>query len=505
MSHSENNKRIAKNTLMLYFRMIVVTLVSLFTVRIILRILGIVDFGIYNVVGGVVGFLGMLNGTMVSATQRFLTYELGKGDLKQFNRVFSMLMIIFLSLSVILFFIAIALGSWVVNYFLVIPPQRLNVALWLYYFSVVTFIFSLISIPYMSSIVANEKMNIYAYVSLIEVVLKLLLVYCLYISTYDKLLTYGFLTMLVTLFVTLVYRIYCVRKLSGCNFKLYWDRLLFKELIGYTSWNLFGSVTSILNNQGQSIILNIFFGPVVNAAKAIADKINAVFVSFSNNFYMAVRPQIIKSYAQGDLDNMFSLVYKSSKFSFYLLFVLTLPLIILMKSVLQLWLGQTTNDMIIFSQLVLVFSLVNVFEQPITVMIQSTGKIRNYEIVIGSITLILIPLSYLAFKFGAPAYYSMIILIFIYIVAHFFRLYIAKKQLGMSIGYYCRYIFVPIIFSSIPSLFICLVLSRTMPIGSVVGIILFVLSSFGISLISILLLGLNNSERLIFISKLKRK
>jgi O-antigen/teichoic acid export membrane protein len=265
-------------------------------------------------------------------------------------------------------------------------------------------------------------------------------------------------------------------------------------------------LTSILNYQGQSLILNIFFGPVVNAAKAIADKINSVVSSFSNNFYMAVRPQIIKSFSSGNKDYMFQLVYRSTKFSFYLLFLIAMPLIFLMKKILIIWLGveQVNQDMVIFSQLCLVFSLVNVFEQPITVMIQATGKIKNYQLIIGFFTLLLIPICFVAFKMGAPAYYSLIILISIYSIAQIFRLIIAKKQLGLSITFYCRNIFLPILISIFPSIFfsyfICLFFSDNLIELILAGILCLLISIF-----FIFYLGINKKEREVIVSYLQNK
>lgn len=506
MPNTENNKRIAKNTLLLYFRMILVSLVTLFTTRIILEQLGIENYGIYNVVGGIVGFLAMLNGSLTSATQRFLAFELGSGNIKDYNRVFSMLLTIFLILSFVILLVSLVIGPWLINDVIVIPNGKRNIALWVYYFSVVTFFLNLLSIPYMSSIIAHEKMGIYAFMSFIEVILKLLLAYTLYISTFDKLLTYGFLTMCVTFLVTLFYCGYCINKIKGCKYHFSWEKALFSKLLDYIGWNLFGSVTTILNTQGQTLVLNIFFGPVVNAAKAISDRINSIVVSFSNNFYMAVRPQIIKSYASGDHDYMFKLVIRSSKFSFYLLFLITLPLIILMKNILKLWLGanQVNNDMIIFSQLMLLYSLVNVFENPITAMIQATGNIRKYEIVIGFFTLLLLPICYFIFKLGFPAYYSIIVLITIYIIAYFFRLAIAKQQLGLSIQYYLSNVFVPVLISSIPSVALSYYICKFFP-KNFLGITYSVFSCLFISITFIFFLGLNKSERNTSINFIKAK
>lgn len=496
MPNSENNKRIAKNTLLLYFRMIAVSLVSLFTTRIILEQLGVENFGIYNVVGGMVGFLGMLNGSMTSATQRFLAFELGSGDVKSYNRVFSMLLTIFLALSVGLMVVALAFGPWLINDFIVIPDEKRSVSLWVYYFSVVTFFVNLIAIPYMSSIIAHEKMGIYASMSSIEVVLKLLLVYSLYVSSFDKLLTYGFLTMCVSFLITMSYCVYCIYHIKGCIYRFFWENPLFRQLVGYISWNLFGSVTTILNYQGQTLVLNLFFGPLVNAAKAISDKINSIVGAFSSNFFMAVRPQIIKSYASGEHDYMYKLVNKSSKFSFYLLFLLTLPMIILMESILTLWLGanQVTDNMIRFSQLMLVFSLVNVFESPITTMIQATGNIRKYEIIIGSVVLLVLPICYFLFKIGFPAYYSLIVLILIFIVAQFFRVYVAKQQVGLSIRYYFRGVFIPVIVAATPSAFLSYSLCKFIS-NDFIGIVYSIFICLSVSILFVFLLGLDKSEK----------
>jgi O-antigen/teichoic acid export membrane protein len=491
-----NNKKIAKNTLLLYFRMIVVSLVSLFTTRIMLEKLGVENFGIYNLVGGIVGFLGMLNGSMTSATQRFLAFELGSGNVKSYNKVFSMLLTIFIILSLVLLVIALIVGPWLIKDFIVIPDEKRALAIWVYYFSIVTFLISFISIPYMSSIIAHEKMGIYAFMSFIEVILKLVLIYTLCISSFDKLLTYSFLTMSVAIILTTSYSIYCIVKIKGCNYLFFWEKSLFKKLISYISWNLFGSVTSILNYQGQTLILNLFFGPLVNAAKAIADKINSVVGSFSNNFFMAVRPQIIKSYASGDYTNMFKLVNRSSKFSFYLLYLITLPLIILMQKILTLWLGanQVDNNMIVFSQLMLVFSLVNVFESPITTMIQATGDIRKYEIIIGSGVLLVLPICYFLFQLGFPAYYSLIVLILIFIIAHFFRLFIAKKQLGLSINHYLKSVFRPIILSALPTSILGYYLSKYCT-DNIFGMFFSLLSCIFSTILFIYILGLNSSEK----------
>jgi O-antigen/teichoic acid export membrane protein len=480
--------------------------VSLYTVRVVLNTLGEVDYGIYNVVAGIVGFLGVLNWALISATQRFLSFELGRNDIVQYTKVFSMMLIIFVLLSGIVLITSLIIGNWVITDFLVIPPDRIVVAKWLFAFSVVTFIIDLTGIPYMSSVVAHEKMSIYAYMSILEVTGKLVVVYLLKISVYDKLATYGFLTMLVTFLVTIGYRFYCIKKLEGCRFRLHWDSGLFRKLFAYIGWNLFGSFTNILNIQGQAVLLNFFFGPVINAAKAIADRINMVVSSLSGNFYMAVRPQIIKSYAANNNEHMFKLVYSTSKFSYYLLFIVVLPLIISMEGILKIWLGadQVTQNMVMFCNLILVYSLVNVFEQPITIMIQATGNIRKYELVIGCCTLLFLPISFLLFKMGMPPYSSLIVLISIYAVAQLFRLLIAKWQLSFSLKYYLSRVVLPVLLSSVPTILVSYYLS-TFFSYSFKDIVLLSGVSFTTAAVSIYLVGITKEERSLLISYVQNK
>lgn len=444
--NQSNNKTIVKNTFFLYIRMIVITVVSLFTARITLQVLGIQDYGIYNVVGGIIGFLTFLTGTMTSATQRFLSFELGRNDLSRFNQIFSMLIVIFLLVSGVILILGSLVGIWMVNNILVIPKDRLTAANWVMFFSVLTFISNMVTIPYMSAIIAHERMSIYAYMSLLDALMKLLLVYLLYISPLDKLISYAFLTMASTALITFIYRSYCSKKLAGCIFHHYWEPDIFKTILRYTGWNLFGSVTSVLNQQGLTLVLNLFFGPLVNAAKAIADRINTVVISFSNNFYMAVTPRIIKQYSAGNYEQMRSLINYSSKYSFYLLLILTLPLIHNMKDLLVLWLGKgvVTEDTVTFSRLILAFSLINILEQPLTTAVRATGNIRNYQISVGVVTLSSLPITYLFFYYNEPAYTCFFVLIASYIIAHIIRLYICKKQVGLSIIEYTKMVIIPI-------------------------------------------------------------
>lgn len=487
---------IAKNTIMLYFRMIISTLVSLITARYTLQILGAEDFGIYNVVGGIIGFMSVITGTMTSATQRFLAYELGTNNTGAYTRTFSMLINVFVFLCIAIFLVFEACGNLFLDE-LVIPAERGRAAFWIYQFSIVSFIMCTLSIPYQSAIIAYEKMGIFAYLTFFDVFSKLLLLFVLFLIPYDKLISYAVVMLFSVAVTNTLYYLYCKYKLDGCCYTFCWDKKFFTELSKYTGWNLFGSLSVVLNNQGQSIILNVFFGPVVNAAKAIADRINSIVTSFSANFYMAVSPQIIKSYAIGDLDNMKKLVIKSSRLSFYLMMVLAIPLIFVMPQLLSIWLGAEiiTLEMVRFSQLILVYSLIVVFENPITMTIRATGNIKKYQLYIGIITLSFLPLCYVLFLLKLPAYYSMVLLSGVYLFAQIVRVYIAAPILGISVYKYLRMVLIPSLSLAIIAFFLSYMISSLLPSDGLTNLFIKLFLSFMVTANLAYFIGLTSTER----------
>ena len=324
----ERSRRIAKNTAMLYVRMIFIMFVSLYTSRVVLSTLGVSDYGVYNVVGGVVYMFSFLNAAMTNGTQRFLSYELGRGDICQLRKMFSITLSIHIFIGLVIVILAETIGLWFLNTQLNIPAERMMAANWVYQFSILSFLISVIQVPYNSLIIAHERMNVYAYVSIIEVILRLLVVFILTQIDYDKLTLYGFLYFSVTLIAAVIYAVYCKIKFSECTSHFVYDHLLFKRLLSFAGWNLYGNVTCVVAAQGVNLILNIFFGPVINAARGIAYQISSSIYGFANNFQMAVNPQIIKSYAAGENEYMMNLIFRSAKFSFYLLFIIALPIFI---------------------------------------------------------------------------------------------------------------------------------------------------------------------------------
>ncbi|MBQ7442863.1 MAG: hypothetical protein IJS59_03220 [Bacteroidaceae bacterium] len=450
MEELQNNKRIARNSLILYFRMIVITIVSIYTTRITLQILGVEDFGIRNVIAGLLAFMGIITTAMVNAAQRFLAFELGKNDLYRYRQIFSMLINLFLLTTIIGILLFEIIGPYVISHFLTIPLERLSAAQCIFQLTIIDFAISTLVIPYTSAVIAYEKMDIFAFVSLLDACLKLAAVFLLYIIPFDKLIAIVFLTAIAHLLSNLTYVIFCRLKLEGCRYKLCWDKPTIKYQLSFIGWNLFGTTTSIMNVQGQAILLNIFFGPTINTAKAISDNVHTVVISFVSNFFMAVNPQIVKTYANGKKSHTKQLVLNSSRYSLYLILILTLPLIFNMQHVLQLWLGteQVTPEMVLFSQWTLILCIAHTFEYPITQTVRATGDLKKYQIGTGLQTLLFIPVCYIGFKIGAPPITSMIILTAISVSVLFFRVWILSQILDIPIKSYYKDIVWPVTYSS---------------------------------------------------------
>jgi O-antigen/teichoic acid export membrane protein len=354
---TQNNKRIAKNTLALYIRMLFMMIVSLYTSRVILHTLGVEDFGIYNVVGGVVSMFSVISGSLSAAISRFITYELGKGDKDKLIRIFSSSVTIQIGLGLIILVLAELVGVWFLNDKMNIPDGRIYAANWVFQLSILTFIINLVSVPYNAAIIAHEKMSAFAYISILEVIAKLVIVYLLIISPIDKLIFYAILMATVALMVRFVYGYYCKRHFEECTYHFIFDKELLKKMFGFAGWNFIGAASSVLRDQGGNIIINLFCGPAVNAARGIAYQVNTAINGFVSNFMMALNPQITKSYASGERDYMMTLIFQGARFSFYILLLLSLPVIINVHYILTLWLKIVPEHTTFFVQLVLIFTM----------------------------------------------------------------------------------------------------------------------------------------------------
>jgi len=427
MSNSDNNKRIAKNTALLYLRSIFSMLITLYTSRIILRELGVEDYGIYSVVGGVVVMFSFLNGAMSSATQRYFSFTLGKGDREEMSRLFSITINIHFVLAAFIVFLAETIGLWFLNTQLNIPAEKMVAANWVYQFSILTFFLGVISVPYNAVIVSHERMNIYAYIGVFEVIAKLLIVYLLVLAQDNKLIWYTGMLMSISLLVRIYYSYYCGKHFQECKYRWIWDREKSVEMINYAGWSLFGNLAYVGFSQGITMLLNIFFGPVLNAANGIAQQVNGAITGFVGNFQAALNPQIVKSYAAGNKEYMQSLVFQGSRLSFYLLLLLMLPVLFHTELLLTWWLKEYPDYSVILTQLVLINAMVNSLSGTLMTSAQATGAIRRYQAIVGSILLLNVPISYIFLKVGSEPWAVMAIMIAISIVATISRLIILEK------------------------------------------------------------------------------
>lgn len=429
MSSSENNKRIAKNTGMLYIRMMLTMLISLYTSRIVLKVLGVEDYGIYNVVGGVVSMFSFIKNSLSKANSRHLAYELGKKDMNQLKKVYRSALTIQLLIALFILVILETVGLWFVNYKLNIPDERIVAANWIYQFSIIATIFSILQVPYNASIIAHEKMKIYAYLGIFDVVMKLIIVFLITISGIDKLVTYGFLMLIVSVLLFFIYDFYSRKHFEEYSIKPIYEKTLFKELLGYSGWNFIGSFGNILKMQGNNMLLNIFFGPAVNAARGIAYQVNFAVSSFTQNFTTAMNPQIIKYYSSGEIVEMMKMLFRGAKLSFFLLLFLGLPILMETEFILNLWLVDVPEYAVIFTQLVIINSIIESFTFVMATTVQATGKIKWYQIFVGGFLILNLPISYYFLRLGYPPQVTLFISISLAIIAAISRVVLIKKQI----------------------------------------------------------------------------
>jgi len=504
---SSNNKRVAKNTLFLYFRMILIMLVTLYTSRVVLAELGIEDYGIYNVVGGVVIMFSFLNNCMSTATQRFLTFELGRGDMERLKRVFAASLNIHIAIGILIILLAETIGLWFVNEKLVISADRIVAANWVYQFSILTFCINIIQVPYNAVLIAHEKMSVYAYISILEALLKLGIVYLLVIIPTDKLVIYSILVFTVQFIIRGIYQVYCRRNYIESRFKLFWDKELYKQMSSFAGWNLFGSVAWLLRDQGINIVLNLFFGPAINAARGVASQVSNAVMGFISNFQVALNPQITKDYAIGNIDGMERLSYLGIKFSFLILFTMAFPLCLNIDYVLHLWLVEVPDYAALFIILIMIDSLANtLFGSPLMTSLAATGRIRNYQIVVSCIILCILPVGYVALKIGCDAPSVFYVSIVFTLIAGFVRFLFCRKQIGYSLRKMSRNVLLPAIGVSAVSLPLPIYIKCCwLEAQSWVNFILLCAISAFVTMLVSWFVGLRKNERQTLISTIKKK
>lgn len=502
---SVNNKRIAKNTLFLYIRMLFTMAVGLYTSRVILETLGVSDYGLYNVVGGFVSMFMFVNGQMTIGSQRFLSYALGEHNDEKLQKVFSNAIIIHFSIAVLIFVFAETLGLWFLENKINIDSGRSDAAFWVYQFSVLAAIVQVLQVPFQSTIVAHEEMGIYAYVSVFDAVMKLAILFLIQIMSHDKLILYGFFILIVQMITSLVYCVYANRKYEECRVKPKYDKKTLTEMFSFSSWGLIGSLAGTCQGQGVNVLLNIFYGTIVNAARGIAFQVNNVLLMFAHNFQIAVSPQIIKYYASGEKEEMAGLVIRCAKISAILLLLLMMPIMIDTDFVLGQWLGNYPEYTSGFVKIICIQTIMQAIIHPVIFVTYATGKIKMPNLTGGLCVMLALPLCYFSYRFGADPYTVLIVSIIPWLGEQFFDLYYARKFAGFPMAWF--YLDVYVRFALLGGLVYVIIslLYSLIHLGEWIGFIIMILLSCFVSAIFYLFGGLTKKERLAVVELVKHK
>lgn len=493
---NSSNKRVVKNTAYLYIRMVVVMAVALYTSRVILQVLGSSDFGIYNVVGGIVSLMAFINQALGSSSSRFLTYALGKGDRENIKKIFSASLNLHICVALLVFVVGETIGLWFLYNKMVIPDERMTAAFWVFQFSVITTMISFTQVPYNATLIAHENMSIYAYVGLYEAFSKLAIVYLLTISPTDKLIFYALLLMLNSLGIQLFYRIYTSVHYEECRFRLVKDGGLYRRLLSYSGWELFGGLAVVTQGQGINILLNMFFGPVVNAARAIAVQIQSATAMFLQNFLVAVRPQVVKSMADGNTKQMYNLTFYAAKFGYLLMLVLVLPLCFEIDFILKIWLGKTIPDNTnVFATIILVTYLMESYHSASLMPYHAIGKVNFGNSVGGCMMISALPIAYVLLRFGLPAYSAFITIFFVNLVQMFFGWWLLHRYVTYSYSELIRRVYIPTLLITVFGIITPLLILNLMDEGWLRFVVL-VVSAEVVLLFLIYNIGLTEHERI---------
>lgn len=501
----ESDKRLLKNTLLLYFRMLFMMLVNLYASRLILEKLGVEDYGIYNIIGGVVALFTFISGAMTASTQRFLNYYLGLNDFEGLNKAFNASQVIHFFISLFVLLLAETIGLWFLYNKMVIPIERFDAAFWTFQCSVVATCFIIISYPYNASIIANEKMGAFAYVSILEGFLKFAVIFLLGINEWDRLILYAILLMCIQLLITSIYRIYCIKHFPETHFNISRiPRKLYKEILSFSGWNLLGNIANIALTQGTNILLNLFFGPVVNAAKGISVQVQNAVGSFCSNFQTAQNPQIMKTYSSGNLDEMYSLVCRTSRFSFFLMLVFSIPIMMKVEDILFWWLKTPPEYTGIFVQYTMVFNLIQSLAGPLLTSSLATGNVKKVMLYIAALFWLIIPLGYIFLKLGGSPIVIFQIQLCLYIGAHLLRIYIVCKQIKLSINRYIIDVLVPVLKVLLISFVVSHLISYLFS-QSFLSLFVYAMTSIVMTIGIIFLFGLRGEEKMFVVNYIKNK
>ena len=498
------SKRIAKNTLFLYIRTFIMMIVGLYTSRVVLNALGIEDYGVYNVIGGVVGLFGFINSSMSRSTQRFLNFELGKKENADINKVFSNSIIIHSTIAIVILILSETIGLWFVINKLVIPANQVSAALVIYQCTILSALLMIIGVPLTSLIIAYEKMNIFAYFSMVDALLKLCVAFLITYISNDRLEIYAYLLLTVQAASFLIYLVYCKKHFPNIRLTLKFNPRLFKQMFSFTSWTLIGELAYIGFTQGINILLNLFFGPIINTSRAISVQVQNAVKQFAGGFQTAMNPQIVKSYSNHDQEYLNKLIFEGSRISFFLVFIFSVPFFLETNLILTLWLKVVPEYCSSFVRLILLISIIDAMITPLIIAASATGNIRYYQIVLGSLLLTIVPLSYIFLKLGYNPTSVLYVHLFVTLVTLFVRLYFAKKLNGIDIKKYFNNVIIKSFVAVFPAfIIICLLhyylfenLNAFARLGMTVVYMMILASTF-------LIWGLNASERNFVLSKLQ--
>lgn len=441
MSISENNKRIAHNTMILYVRMFVMVFINFFTTRVVLNALGVEDYGVYNVVGGLVAMFSLLSSSLTSASGRFITFALGEGNLEKQKRVFATTINIHLILAILVFIVSELLGVWFLNNKMNIPDYRMYAANWVLQSSIIVFVLSILIVPYRSLTIAHERMSVFAWITMIDGIFKLVVAYIIHYYAGDRLILYALLLIIPNLISIIAYYCYCKQHFSECHCTFVWDMTIFRKMVGFSVWNFIGCAAIMLKDQGVNILINLFFAPVVNAARGIAMQVSNVVNLFASNLMISLNPQITKYYASGDLTSMHRLVFYGTRLSYYLFMFIAIPAFFECETILMLWLGQVPEHTVLFVRMILILFLVDIFSGPLNTSQNATGCVRNYQLVIGGISILNFPLSYLVLKLGYWPESTVVVSIFVSLICLVARLCFLRKSVSLRVRDFVNQVF----------------------------------------------------------------
>lgn len=498
------NGKIAKNTIFLYIRQLVVLFISLYTSRVVLSELGVTDYGLYNVVGGIIVIFGFITNAISNSTSRYLSYALGTGNYREIEKTFGAFLAIYYFLGLIVLVLGETIGLWFVYNYLSIPADRFNAAIWVYQFSIFTAIMNLLYIPHNGLIVARERMSAFAFISILDAGMKLIIVYLISISPFDKLIFYAFLIFLISCIHRLIYGFYCKRNFSETSARLFYDKKMCIEIMKYSGWVLFSSLSFATYTQGLNVLLNVYFGPAVNAARAVAVQVQGASQNFVTGFQTAIYPQIIKSYAQNDLHRMHTLLHVACKGSYFLFYVLAMPFLMKADFILELWLKDVPAYAVPFTCLILIFSMLRAITNEINHAVQATGIIRNFQVADGIMGLLILPLSYISLEYLHTSPMSVfVILVLMEFVTVFVRIYLGIPHIGDSIRLFIKDVLIPVLYVTIIGSLIPIIISFKTE-SNLLGFIMILASIMFWTVPSVFFIGLTKIERDFVMCRLKR-